>query len=61
MGGHPGPVSAEPRVAKGRSREVTYTRDLVDADVVATEVAGLARERHALGASTTAAASPTWR
>jgi len=44
IGGHPGPVSAEPRVAKGRSREITYTRDLVDADAIATEVAGLARE-----------------
>jgi len=44
MGGHPGPVSAEPRVARGRSREVTYPRDLVDPEVIASEVAGLARE-----------------
>jgi DNA polymerase-4 len=44
MGGNPGPVSPEPRVAKGRSKEVTYPRDLVEQEVVAAEVGRLARE-----------------
>jgi len=44
IGGRPTPVSGEARVAKGRSREVTYTTDLVDAAQVADEVTTLARE-----------------
>jgi DNA polymerase-4 len=43
MGGHPTPVIAEPHVAKGRSREVTFTRDLVDRDEIEAQVAELAR------------------
>ena len=31
MGGHVSPIRGEPRVAKGRSREITFTRDLTDA------------------------------
>jgi len=44
MGGHRTPVAPEPRVAKGRSREETYTRDLVDRATIDAEVAKLARE-----------------
>jgi DNA polymerase-4 len=44
MGGHPAPVIAEPYVAKGRSREVTYTRDLTDRGEIEAQVGQLARE-----------------
>jgi DNA polymerase-4 len=44
MGGRPTPVTGEARIAKGRSREVTFTKDLVDPAAMAEEVAALARE-----------------
>jgi DNA polymerase-4 len=44
MGGHPAPVAPEPRVAKGRRREETFTRDLVDRAEIEEQVAKLARE-----------------
>ncbi|HEY6531444.1 MAG TPA: DNA polymerase IV [Acidimicrobiales bacterium] len=44
MGGRPGPVTGEPRVAKGRSREVTYTRDLTDRSEIDAQITSLAKE-----------------
>lgn len=44
LGGHDTPVSAEPHVPRGRSREVTFERDLTDPAEVADQVAALARE-----------------
>lgn len=44
LGGADDPVRAEPRVAKGRSREVTYERDLADPDEIAAEVRRLTAE-----------------
>ncbi len=43
MGGHDTPVSAEPRLPRGRSREVTFERDLTDRAEIADQVAALAR------------------
>jgi DNA polymerase-4 len=44
MGGHVSPITGEPRVAKGRSREVTFTHDLTDRSEIERHVAELARE-----------------
>jgi DNA polymerase-4 len=44
MGGHVSPIRGEPRVAKGRSREVTFTSDLTDRPQIERHVADLARE-----------------
>jgi DNA polymerase-4 len=44
MGGHVSPIRGEPRVAKGRSREITFTRDLTDRTEIEHNVADLARE-----------------
>ena len=44
LGGDDAPVVDEPVVAKGRSREETFTRDLADADEIGAQVARLARE-----------------
>jgi DNA polymerase-4 len=44
LGGHPGPVRAEPRVAKGRSKEITFERDLGDHDQIEAVVIAFARE-----------------
>jgi len=44
MGGHVSPIRGEPRVAKGRSRETTFTRDLTDRSEIERHVAALARE-----------------
>ena len=44
MGGHVSPIRGEPRVAKGRSREITFTRDLTDRPEIERHVADLARE-----------------
>ncbi len=44
LGGHDTPVSAEPRVPRGRSREITFERDLTDPAEVADQVAALARD-----------------
>ncbi len=44
LGGDDSPVVDEPVVAKGRSREETFTRDLTDGDEIRAEVARLARE-----------------
>jgi len=44
LGGGDATVVAEPRVARGRSREVTYERDLTSAEEIAAEVARLATE-----------------
>jgi DNA polymerase IV len=43
-GEHRGRVSAEPHVAKSRSRELTFQRDVADRDELRTEVAKLARD-----------------
>src|SRR5262249_37747210 len=37
MGGHPGPVVGEPRVARSRSKEITYEHDLDQRDEMASE------------------------
>ena len=44
MGGHVSPIRGEPRVAKGRSREITFTRDLTERTEIERHVADLARE-----------------
>jgi DNA polymerase-4 len=44
IGGHDSPVVDEPHVARSRSREVTFPRDLVDRDEIAGHVVALARE-----------------
>jgi DNA polymerase-4 len=44
MGGLPSPVVDEPHVARSRSREVTFTEDLVDPAEIAAHVARLAEE-----------------
>jgi DNA polymerase-4 len=44
LGGHPGRVSGAARVVKGRSRETTYTRDLVERADLDREVDALARD-----------------
>lgn len=44
MGGHDAPVVAEPHVARSRSRETTFARDLVDPDDLRREVEAMARE-----------------
>jgi DNA polymerase-4 len=44
LGGDNAPLVAEPWVAKSRGKEVTYTRDLVEADEIASQVDSLARE-----------------
>jgi DNA polymerase-4 len=44
LGGHDGPLLDEPYVARSRSKEVTYERDLVDPDDVEREVDRLATE-----------------
>jgi len=44
MGGHVAPITGELRVAKGRSREETFTRDLDDRGEIERHVAELARE-----------------
>lgn len=44
MGGHTSPIVDEPHVARSRSKEVTYTRDLTDRSRVGHEVERLARE-----------------
>lgn len=44
LGGHDTPVSAEPRVPRGRSREVTFERDLTDPAEVTDQVAAKALE-----------------
>jgi DNA polymerase-4 len=43
LGGGTDPLDGAPRVAKGRSREVTYTTDITDPARVAAEVDALAR------------------
>ena len=43
MGGHTAPIVDEPRVAKGRSKETTFTEDLTDPTRIAAEVDALAR------------------
>ncbi|MGE0881290.1 MAG: DNA polymerase IV [Acidimicrobiia bacterium] len=43
MGGDTSPISDAERVAKGRSKETTYTHDLTDPAVIAAEVEALAR------------------
>jgi DNA polymerase-4 len=42
LGEHHGRVSAEPHVAKSRSRELTFQRDVADRDELRAEVAKLA-------------------
>ncbi len=44
MGGHVSPIRGEPRRAKGRSREITFTRDLADRAEIDHHVAELARQ-----------------
>jgi DNA polymerase-4 len=44
LGGADAPVSGAPHVPKGRSREETFARDLVDPEEVAAEVVRLAEE-----------------
>ena len=44
LGGGFSPVSGEPRVARGRSREVTFEEDLTDRAEVTAQVGRLARE-----------------
>jgi DNA polymerase-4 len=44
MGGYVAPIDDSPHVAKGRSREVTYERDLTDPEEMRDEVARLASE-----------------
>ena len=44
MGGTVSPVRGEARVAKGRSREITFTRDLADRSEIERQVAELARQ-----------------
>jgi DNA polymerase IV len=44
LGGDDSPVADEPVLAKGRSREETFTRDLAAADEIRHQVARLARE-----------------
>ncbi len=44
MGGHVLPITGETRVAKGRSREETFTHDLDDRETIERHVADLARE-----------------
>ena len=44
LGGHRDPLVDEPHVARGRSQEVTYERDLVDRAEIGAEVERLARE-----------------
>ena len=58
MGGHPSPVIAEPRVAKGRSREVTYTEISIDPRVIADRGRRAWHARSPARSSTTAAGSP---
>lgn len=43
MGGDTSPIVDEPRVAKGRSKETTFTEDLTDPARIAAEVDALAR------------------
>jgi DNA polymerase-4 len=43
MGGDTSPVVDEPRVAKGRSQEITFTRDITDRARLDVEVDALAR------------------
>lgn len=43
MGGDRSPIVDEPHVAKGRSKETTFTEDLTDPDRIAAEVVALAR------------------
>ncbi len=44
LGGGTDPLSGAPRVAKGRSKEVTYPEDLTALETIAAEVERLARE-----------------
>jgi DNA polymerase-4 len=44
IGGHDAPVVGEPHVARGRSREVTFTHDLDDRAEIEEHVAALARQ-----------------
>lgn len=43
LGGDDAPIADEPRVAKGRSKETTFTQDLTDPARIAAEVDALAR------------------
>ena len=44
LGGHDAPLIDEPRVPRGRSREITFERDLTDAAEIAANVRRLAQE-----------------
>jgi DNA polymerase-4 len=43
LGGDDAPIDDTPRVAKGRSKETTFTHDLTDPDRISAEVDALAR------------------
>ena len=43
LGGDDAPIDDTPRVAKGRSKEITFTHDLTDPSHIAVEIDGLAR------------------
>ena len=43
LGGDSSPIVDEPRVAKGRSKETTYTEDITDPERIAAEIDSLAR------------------
>jgi DNA polymerase-4 len=44
LGGHASPIAGQPHVARSRSREETYERDLTDRAVIEVQVAALARD-----------------
>jgi DNA polymerase IV len=44
MGGHRAPIDGRPRVARSRSREVTYERDLTDRSEIESEIGNLGIE-----------------
>lgn len=43
LGGDTSPIVDEPRVAKGRSKETTFTEDIIDRERIASEIDALAR------------------
>ena len=43
LGGDTSPIVDEPRVAKGRSKETTFTEDIIDPERIAAEIDSLAR------------------
>ena len=43
LGGDNSPIVDEPRIAKGRSKETTFTEDIIDPERIAAEVDALAR------------------